>query len=134
MTQWTPKLEELIRQFGDAEEKQLQSVAKSKTTAGALVSFAFNGHAMISAYEKACAEAGLETSQTATVWEKNIQTLIDLAQQNGSPAADKIKKVKDFGDTTYKAFLAKHPDVKNPDSLRGAYTLIKAAKKENLRF
>jgi hypothetical protein len=131
MTAWTPKLEQLIQKFADAEDKQLKSHLNAKTTAGALLSFLFNGAAMASAYTNVCAEAGLNPARTDT--KENIKTMIELAQQNDSSSADKIIKAQDFGRTVYQPFLERHSEIKQ-DSLRGTYKLMKAAKKEKIQY
>ena len=133
MTQWTPKLEKLIQNFADAEDKQLKSTVNAGSTVGALLRFVFNGRAMVSAYKKVCAEAGLKPARTNEVWNGNIKTIVELADKNGSSAAENIKKVHQFAADVYMPFLARHPEVKNPDSLRGAYKLIRAARKEKLQ-
>ena len=96
MTTWTPKLEQAIRAVGDFLEAQgkdgvdpgpsIEDTVKSLTarfnTVGAPV--------MLTAFK----EAGLPANWT--LYDSNLQQLIDLAKMNNSDAADKIIRASTF--------------------------------------
>lgn len=127
MTEWNQKLETLIRKFAAYQDKQMRDAVNPKASAIASgLRMAFRAVAGgRSSYEKACQAAGLEASFDNAVFEKNIQQMIDLAAQNGSNAADKLKKALPVGQQLAKDFSA-HPD----DFLQN----IKIAKQKNIKY
>ena len=96
MTQWTPKLEKLIREYAAFELKNVKDGANPKiSVAGTMLRSIFhsaitrNGH-----YNTLCAEMGLAPDSKA--YYKNIQAIIDLAKANNSDAAEGLEKTRAF--------------------------------------
>lgn len=124
MTQWTPELEQLVRKLGDYNEKQMKDLLDTKAlpVASALrIVFraVTTGEPLI---REAFKKAGWEYQQN---WMGNLQKLADLADQNGSNAADKIKKALPVATE-----ISKH----YKDSASGILTQIKIAKKLNIKY
>ena len=103
MTQWTPKVEQLIRDIGDYLEDQMRDLIDQKAgVIGTSSRMAFR-HASKGArlIDRAQTELGCNINDP----DNSVQAVIDLAEANGSDAAAKIKKVlplvkeiaKDFG-------------------------------------
>jgi len=89
MTQWTPQIEKLIREVGEKIDKQMKNfVNPKKGNVSTFLRCIFNGKSVQAALAKASKEAGLEYKG----WSQAQQNLIELAAQNNSDAADKIKK------------------------------------------
>lgn len=127
MTQWTPELDKLVRKFSEYQEKQMKDALNPKATVlGSALRMAFRAKAYgISTYKEVCAATGLDGSFELDAFEKNVQQIIDLATQNGSTAADKLKKALPVAQQLRKDFAA-HPH----DGLKN----IKTAKQKNTPY
>lgn len=90
MTQWTPELEARIHAVGKAMDKQMKDFVNPKSSVlGSGLRTAFISATRVQPrLKKAYKAAGLEPRG----WETGSQKLIDIAEQNGSDAADKIKQ------------------------------------------
>ncbi|MDE1152337.1 MAG: hypothetical protein PW788_07355 [Micavibrio sp.] len=91
MTEWTPKVEQLIRDVGDYLEAQMKDLIDP--AAGALgtssrMAFrhASNGQRLM---DRAANELGCNLSD----WNGSLQKVVELAEANNSDAAAKIKRV-----------------------------------------
>ncbi len=120
MAKWTPELEALIRTVGNAVDKQMQDFVNPKSgVLGSGLRTVFRSVTQVTpAVNKACKKAGLPQTRD---WQGNMQKLIELAEQNGSNAADKIKK-----------WLPVSKDIASQyqPTLKGVAQQIKAAKKK----
>lgn len=91
MPQWNARTEQLIRDVGDYLDAQMRDLIDPKAgTIGTSTRMAFR-HASKGQYlmDRAQAELGCKLED----WNNSLQAVIDLAEANGSNAADKIKTV-----------------------------------------
>jgi hypothetical protein len=125
MAKWTPKLEKLVEKLGDYNEAQMKSLLNPKVPAPAsALRIAFRAVTQGEpTMKKAFKEAGWEYQQN---WMGNLQKLSDLADQNGSDAAAKIKKTLPLARKISKLYTK--------DSVSGILNQVKAAKKLNIKF
>ncbi len=119
-TEWTPKLEKLIREYAAYEEKNAKDgLNPDQTVAGSMLRVAFrqavtrNGK-----YKKICKKMGLKPENYAS----NVQDMIVIAAVNKSDAADKLKKTQ----TVWKNW--------GNISAKGVYKNLKAAKKLKIKL
>ena len=120
MTQWTPKLEKLISEAGEAMDKQMKDFVNPKASVlGTGLRTVFRTGTQVNpAIKKACKEAGIAHTGNVTV---DAKKLADVAEQNGSQAADKIKKWLPVGEDIINQYTP---------SLRGIGKQIKFAKQK----
>ena len=91
MTEWNPKTEQLIRDVSDFVDKMLREVVDPNIGTATTIAHLFNERATAkSMYERAESELGIDLKKD---WQGSIKKVIDLADANGSNAADKLKKV-----------------------------------------
>jgi hypothetical protein len=91
MTEWNPKNEQLIRDIGDFVDKQMRDILDPNVSTPATIKHLFNARATgMHLFERATKELGLDLKGD---WEGSTKHIIDLCEQNGSDAADKIKKI-----------------------------------------
>ena len=91
MIQWTPKVEQLIRDIGDYLEDQMRDLIDQKSgVIGTSSRMAFR-HA--SKGSRLLDRAQTELNCNINDPDNSVQAVIDLAEANGSDAAAKIKKV-----------------------------------------
>ena len=129
---WDSKLEENIRKVGDYVEMQMKDLVNPKTSAVATtVRMLFNAYAGGgSLMHKTCREAGYELHGPGF---HGLQKLVDIAEDNGSDAAEKIKKVIAVEDAIAEAY-------RNNSAVRGKATpadilrRVKIAKQQNIQF
>lgn len=126
MTQWNPKLEQLIREVGDYTEKQMKDLLDPKTAATvSALRITFRGFTKgLPAMKKTCAEAGLDFENYD--WLNKLQKLAEIAEQNDSDAAEKIKKALPIAHHLERIFEQTGND--------GALSRIKAAKQQNIKY
>lgn len=133
MTEWTPKLEKLIRNVGDYVETQLKDLVDPKATTAATALRMFFRAAATGAplLKQTYKEADLPQhgSTRSMRVDNRLQALVEIAEKNGSDAASKIKRgiavveqMKKSASTAGKATL--------PDVLRR----IRQAKQQNIKF
>ncbi|TAL28380.1 MAG: hypothetical protein EPN97_14695 [Alphaproteobacteria bacterium] len=124
MTAWTPKLEAMIRAFGDIEERNTKDGCNPRLPMPVTVlRIAFRstvkGQPL---FNKICAEMGV-TPDYLTGYSATLQKIIDLAAANNSDAADKLKLKLKFT----RELNARFKDV-------GGLARIKAAKKGEIKW
>jgi len=91
MTQWNPTTEQLIRDLGDYLDAQMRDLIDPKAGVfGSSTRMAFR-HASKGQY--LVDRAGAELGCTPDDWHGSLQRIVELAEANGSKAADKIKNV-----------------------------------------
>ncbi len=98
MTQWTPELEQKIKKFADNAEKQMKTYLNPRTTvAGTFLRIAFREKSVVlPAYRAVCEGMGItlgDRKSRATGYLKNMQAMLEIAQQNGSHVADNLANV-----------------------------------------
>lgn len=93
MTAWTSKLEALIRDFGDIEERNTKDGCNPRLPMPVTVlRIAFRSTTKSQPlFNKICAEIGVKPDYQ-TSYSDTLQKIIDLAAANNSDAADKLKK------------------------------------------
>ena len=129
MTQWTPELEALIRRYSEYHDEQMRDALNPTTSAeDTLLRMDFRHESYGKRiYTKICAAMNMDASSPYNdTYEKNMQQMVDLAAQNGSDAADKLKKVLDVG----RQILG---DRKDPPS-RDPVENIRRAKLKNIQY
>ncbi|MFA6992858.1 MAG: hypothetical protein WC269_06355 [Candidatus Gracilibacteria bacterium] len=124
MTEFTPKLEKLIREIGDYSETQMKDLLNPKAhPAASALRIAFravvDGEPLM---KQAFTEAGWGYQQN---WIPNLQKLVDIAEQNGSNAADQIKKSLPIATTLTAEYK---------DSVSGILNQVKIAKQKNIQY
>lgn len=126
MTQWTPKLEKLIRELGEYTEKQMRDLLNPEAAATlSALRITFRGFTRgLPAMKKTCAEAGLDFENYD--WLSKLQKLAEIADQNNSDAADKIKKALPIANQLEQIFK----QTGNNDPL----SRIKTAKQQNIKY
>ena len=97
MATWTPALEKQIKNFADNAEKQMKDYINPKLTIAETFARVTRRDDLVNpAYKAICAEIGIPLNGNLNRVEgfaKNLQKIIDFAQQNGSSVADKLAKV-----------------------------------------
>ena len=89
MPAWSPKIEKLIRKLGDYTDSQMKDLLDPKASAGGTALRAvFRGAAIGIPLRRRLKKEGLQFDD----WLPGLQKIVDLAEQNGSDAAEKIKK------------------------------------------
>lgn len=124
MTEWTPKLEALIREVGEYTETQMKDLLNPKaSTAASAMRIVFRGVASgQSLMKKTCSEAGWEFKMN---WMGDLKKLVEIAEQNGSDAGEKIKKALPIADQLSKEYTANGG---------GILKQVKTAKQKNIQY
>jgi len=91
MTEWTPKVEQLIRDIGDYLEAQMKDLIDP--SAGALGTSSRMAFRHASTGQRLMDRAEAELDCSLSDWNGTLQKVIDLAEANNSDAAAKIKRV-----------------------------------------
>lgn len=96
MTQWTPELERNIRKLSDSFEKDTKAMINPNghVRLGIAFSIVRGIKDGLPAYKKICRATGLSSEGGLADARKsgNLQRIIELAEANGSDAADKLKR------------------------------------------
>ncbi len=124
MTKWTPRLEALIRDFGDCEEKNTKDGCNARMPlVVSILRIAFRSATKSQPlYTKICSEMGIETDYQSG-YVATLQKIIDLAAANGSNAADKLNKKLSFTQELNERFAN-----------LGGIERIKAAKRGEIQY
>ena len=131
MPKWTPETEKLISDIGDFIDKQMRDVVDpSASTLGTSSRVAFNvastGKGL---FQRAVTELEVDLK---THWEDSMKKIIDLAESNGSHAADKIKKAMPVAKQLADEF-GFTPDNREMGKLQ-MMGLLKQIKKKNIKY
>lgn len=130
MIQWTPKVEQLIRDIGDYLEDQMRDLIDQKAgVIGTSSRMAFR-HASKGA--RLMDRAQDELNCNINDPDNSVQAVIDLAEANGSDAAAKIKKVLPLAKQIAKEFGV-GPEAANMGKLEQLQKL-KAVKKKGYKL
>lgn len=124
MTAWTPVLEKLIRDFGECEERNTQDGCDPDmwlATSVLLIAFRSATRSQ-PLFKKICAEMEI-TADYSSGYTAALQKMIDLANANGSNAADKLKSKLAFTQDLNRLF----PEL-------GGIDRIKVAKRGEIRY
>ena len=127
MAEYTPELDKLISAYGDFFETQLKDMLNPKTSALAStlrISFRMKttGEPL---RDKIFAKTGWDVAGDT---EKHLAALVDMAEQNGSSAGQKIKSALPVFTKMMETMKAELPE--NTGIIKG----IKHAKKLNLSY
>ena len=91
MTEWNANTEKLIRDVSDFVYRMTANVLDPNVGTPSTIKHVFNERAAAKTlYERATSELGIDLKGD---WQGSIKKVIDLAESNGSDAADKLKKV-----------------------------------------
>ncbi|MBI3441852.1 MAG: hypothetical protein HY052_08670 [Proteobacteria bacterium] len=133
MATWTPELEKLIRAVGEYAETQMKDILNPKasvigTTLRALFrAVASDGGKLV---PKACRQAGYEFKGPGF---SDLQGLVDLAEQNDSTAAEKIKKVISTQQKLTEAYH-KDPSIKGTPTPADIFRRVKVGKRQGIQY
>lgn len=124
MAEWTPKLEALVRDFAECEERNTKDGCNPRMPmAVSVLRIAFRSSTKSQPlYKKICAEMDIPADYN-TKYCDTLQKIVDLAAANGSDAADKLKKKLSFTQELNERFKD-----------MGGMAKIKAAKKGRIRY
>ncbi len=121
MHDWNPKVEKLIRDLGDYLDTQMKDLLNPRASmTGSALRTAFRAATAGKPLKRRMKEEGLASKD----YKKAMQDLVDLAEQNSSNAADKIKRILPVLDRLERESGPELKDVKG-----GWLKQMKAAKK-----
>ena len=90
MVEWTPKTEQLIRDVSDFVDKQFRTVLDPEIGVTSTIARLFNAKSTGEhLFKRAINELEIDLSADP---EHSLKKVIDLAEANGSDAADKLKR------------------------------------------
>ncbi len=133
MTQWDSDLEDIISEVGDYAEAQMRDIIDPKASTFGSVARIFyraakTGNIIV---RLAFFKAGLEFENGTGF--SPLQPLVDIAEQNGSTAGDKIKNVI-LVEKTLKNGFRKNLTIKNTPTLPDIIRRVDVAKHMGLKI
>jgi hypothetical protein len=121
---WSPALERSIRDLGDYVERQMKDLLNpAASVTGTSLRVAFRGVVQgMPLMDEACTEAGIRFAG----WMGSLKALSDMAEENGSDAAAKIRKALPVAEQLTAAFTT--------ENARGIRGKVKLAKSKGIEY
>ncbi len=137
MAKWSPDLENAINKLGNYVETQMQDMTDPSSSATiSFMRLMFRGVTtgrplLAEVYEKSGIQ---ETSKlNKNMWTPSLEMIVKLSEDNGSNAADKIKKALPVVEQITKAYKT-DKKINNSATPTDAIRRIAIAKKLNIRY